>query len=72
VASCYDIFSGKYGSKDAHWVESTEGRGNACMRMKELAAENRGCYFVFCHETHRILAHIDTTIPKREPRRNCV
>jgi hypothetical protein len=71
VAPSYDISSGKYSNKDAHWVESTEGRGNAYVRMKELSAENRGSYFVFCPQIHRLLAHIDTTIRKREPRRNC-
>ena len=32
----FDIFSGRHGSKDAHWVESAKGLGNAYMRMKEL------------------------------------
>jgi hypothetical protein len=31
-------------------------------RMKELAAERPGAYFVFCLYSHRVLATIDTSV----------
>jgi Rad3-related DNA helicase len=41
-----------------------------CERMRELALKEPGSYFVFCSR-HRRLAHIDTTIPKLNERKNC-
>jgi hypothetical protein len=55
----YDIFSGK-DYKDAVWLESVEGLGNASDRMREIARATPGAYFVFSKETRKILASIDT------------
>ena len=57
----FDIFSGHYGEKDAVWIEAVEGLGNADERMRALAAEKPGPYFVFHTWTHRILSSADTS-----------
>ena len=54
----YDIFAGTQ-DKDALWLEAVDGLGAACDRMKERAAQAPGCYFVFCTQTHKVLATID-------------
>jgi hypothetical protein len=56
----YDIFSGSR-DKDALWLEAVQGLGAACDRMKELAAQTKGPYFVFCTSTHKVLASVDTS-----------
>jgi hypothetical protein len=61
----YDIFSGVF-DRDALWLESVEGLGPACDRMKALAAQSPGCYFVFCTQTHKVLSIIDTTAASDE------
>jgi hypothetical protein len=57
----FDIFSGQT-DKNAVWVESVEGLGNASERMLELAQKTPGRYFVFCLNTHRVLASIDNSM----------
>jgi hypothetical protein len=56
----YDIFSGRR-ERDAVWIELVEGLGSANARLKQLAAERRGPYFVFSTETGTVVASIDTT-----------
>jgi len=56
----YHIFSGVR-DKDALWLESVEGLGAANERMKERAAEKPGPYFIFCTDTHAVLASINTS-----------
>lgn len=47
----FDIFRWHYLDKDATWVEAVEGLGNARDRMKQIANDNPGAYFVFsCHD----------------------
>jgi hypothetical protein len=55
------IFSG-FRDKDALWLDSVEGLGAADERMKQLAAEKPGPYFIFSTDTHTVLASIDTSI----------
>lgn len=55
----YDIFAGSQG--DALWLEAVAGLGAACDRMKERAAQSPGIYFVFCTETHKVMATIDSS-----------
>lgn len=38
-----------------------EGLGNASTRIKQLAAEKPGSYFVFCPRTHAVLDLIDSS-----------
>jgi hypothetical protein len=57
----FDIFSGRPGDKHAIWLEKVEGLGDAYDRMKALAAENPGPYFIFHIEGHQILASINNT-----------
>lgn len=61
----FDIFSGLPNTKDAVWLETVEGLGNACDRMKALAAATPGPYFVFHPYARAILASTDTT-PKTQ------
>ncbi|HJZ63136.1 MAG TPA: hypothetical protein VKD70_02380 [Candidatus Acidoferrum sp.] len=57
----FEIFSGQFPEKDATWIESVEGLGQAADRMYELAKEKPGPYFVFHMVSHQVLAVIDTT-----------
>jgi hypothetical protein len=61
----YDIFSG-YIDRNAIWLESVEGLGDASDRMLELATGKPGPYFVFCLTTHKILASVDTSVIVRK------
>ena len=56
----YDIFEG-HNYRDAHWLEAVEGMGAASDRMKQLAAESPGPYFLFSSQARNVLASIDTT-----------
>jgi hypothetical protein len=60
----YDIFSGQF-DKDAIWLETVEGLGAACEKMKELAKNPPGPYFVFCQNTHHINTRISEDIQIR-------
>jgi len=57
----FDIFFGRYRDGDAQWLECAEGLGMAYERMKELAMERPGPYFVFSCPTREVLASVDTT-----------
>jgi hypothetical protein len=55
----FDIFSGKFG-KGAIWLEAVAELRSAETKMKLFAADNPGHYFVYRHETHRVVASINT------------
>jgi hypothetical protein len=57
----FDIFSGKFG-KGARWLEAVAELRSAETKMKLFAAKNPGHYFVYRHDTHRVVASIDTEI----------
>jgi len=57
----FHVFSG-FRDKDAMWLESVEGLGAANERMKQLAGEKPGPYFVFSTDTSNVVASIDTSI----------
>jgi hypothetical protein len=61
----FDIFRGHPGNKDVMWTESVEGLAAADERMKVLAAETPGPYFVFSLLSHAVLGIIDTTYTVR-------
>ena len=71
VVPTYEVFLGEFGSATAQWRERVHGLGCAYERMKELAHKEPGSYFVFCSRTHRKLAYIDTTVPKRNEKKSC-
>jgi hypothetical protein len=56
----FEIFKGS-SDKQAIWVESLEELTAANERMKELADENPGAYFVFDVRARQILNSVDTT-----------
>jgi hypothetical protein len=58
-AHSYDIFSGS--RANPFWHEPVEGLEAACERMKQVAAQRPGRYFVFCARTGVVLAKIDTS-----------
>ena len=60
----YHIFSG-LPDRDALWLEAVEGLGAAHDRMRERAVKRPGAYFVFCAQTHTVLASIDTSRPQQ-------
>lgn len=57
----YDIFSGST-PEDANWLETVKGFGAASEKMIEHANKVPGTYFVFCRNTQRVLARINTGI----------
>jgi hypothetical protein len=59
--SRYDIFSG-WKNKDAMWLEAIDGLITACDKMKQHAKLIPGPYFVYCVDTQRVLASVDTLI----------
>lgn len=59
----YDIFSG-FGYKDAEWIEAVPGLDAAIHRMRQLAEQNPGPYFLFCAKSRTILDSVDTSRPR--------
>ena len=59
----YDIFSGSK-DRDAIWLEAVEGLAAAVERMKDLANQSPGPYFVFGQDAREVLASVDTSIPQ--------
>jgi len=57
----YGIFSGSYLKEDATWLESVEGLDAACDRMKKIANEHPGKYFIFSSDKRKAVGSIDTT-----------
>jgi hypothetical protein len=65
-----DIFSGEL-EKDASWLEAVQGLAGAKERMKQIAAERPGKYFIFCVADSAVLESMDTLAnadPRREKR----
>jgi hypothetical protein len=56
----YDIFWGS-AYRDALWIEEVEGLSASCDRMRELAAECPGPYFVFCTPRGVVVANVDSS-----------
>ena len=50
MMSMFDIFSGRV-DKDAVWVETVEGFGNAYELMTKVAAKTPGPYFIISQKT---------------------
>jgi hypothetical protein len=61
----YEIFSG-FGYKDAEWIEAVPGLGAAVDRMRQLAEEKPGPYFVFCVKSGTVLDSVDTSKPRAQ------
>ena len=59
----YDIFSGAPESRPL-WLERVRGRSAAVDRMREIAIQKPGAYFVFGGGDRRVVAIADTTKPK--------
>ena len=57
----FDIFRGHYQDKDATWVDAVEGLGKARERMKQIATEKPGAYFVFSCEDRLVVDILVTT-----------
>lgn len=63
----FDIFSGRFGDGNAMWVQAVEGLGNATDRMKQLAADNPGAYFVYSTQKRMVVARIDSSVQDNRP-----
>ena len=61
VVGKYKIVSGCFGSHEVMWLESVDGLEAAHNRMKEIATERPGKYFIFSSNTKVAIASIDTT-----------
>jgi hypothetical protein len=57
----FDIFQGHYRDKDPKWLEAVEGLGSARDRMKQIATDSPGAYFVFSKHDRLVLDILDTT-----------
>ena len=55
----FDIFSGEL-EKDPSWLEAVQGLASAKERMKQIAEERPGKYFIFCVADRSVLESIDT------------
>ena len=60
----FDIFCGRV-DKDAVWVETVEGFGNAYELMTKIAAGIPGLYFIVSQKTHTIRGSIGTSTKQR-------
>jgi hypothetical protein len=60
MITTFDIFSGRV-DKDAVWVETVEGFGNAYELMTKIAAGIPGSYFIVSQKTRSIRGSIDTS-----------
>ena len=58
-AARYHIFSG-HNMEDALWLEAVERLDASVERMKNLAGQQPGAYFVFCTRTYSVVASLDT------------
>ena len=56
----FDIFRGHYLDKEAVWVQAVEGLGKARERMRKIAADNPGPYFVFSWPDQLVLDIVNT------------
>ena len=56
----FDIFCGRV-DKDAVWVETVEGFGNAYELMTKIAEGIPGSYFIVTQKTHTLRGSIDTS-----------
>jgi hypothetical protein len=56
----YDIFEGVR-EKNPIWLESVNDISLAFSRMRELAHSRPGPYFIFCAQTHAVIARVDTS-----------
>jgi hypothetical protein len=63
MMSMFDIFSGRV-DKDAVWVETVKGFGNAYELMAKVAAKIPGPYFIISQKTHTIRGSINTSKPQ--------
>lgn len=63
----FDVFSGCLENGTALWIEAVEGVGNAADRMKQLATEKPGRYFVFSLEKRTVVVAIDSSSPQNWP-----
>lgn len=64
MTTMFDIFSGRV-DKDAVWVETVEGFGNAYELMTKIAARVPGPYFIVSQKTRIIRGSIDTSTKVR-------
>jgi hypothetical protein len=58
----FDIFSGRFGEKDAVWLGAAEGLSAARHAMLRFAAKSPGAYFVFRSDSRVVVATVDTTL----------
>jgi hypothetical protein len=56
----FDVFRGHYQEADPVWIESVQGLGEARERMKQIATETLGAYFVFSVGDQLVLDIMDT------------
>jgi hypothetical protein len=55
----FDIFMGAF-DRNAMWVESAKSLEIAKIRIRDLAAQNPGSYFVFSTTFRKVLDVVDT------------
>jgi hypothetical protein len=50
-------------ARNAKWIETADAFNAAQRRMKALAEEKSGRYFIFSSEAKKVIAWLDTTAP---------
>jgi hypothetical protein len=61
AAPAFEIFKGYYPDKEAVWLETVYGLGDARERMEQIASDAPGSYFVFSAHDNLVVAISDTT-----------
>jgi hypothetical protein len=63
----FDIFRGHYLDKEATWLEAVQGLDTARDRMRQIAVDNPGSYFVYSCSDHLVLDIMNTAKPLERP-----
>jgi hypothetical protein len=58
----FDIFSGRFGEKDAVWLGAAVALAAARDAMLRFAAKSPGAYFVCSSDSRAVVASVDTTL----------
>ena len=61
MLAIFEIFSGRFGDKDALWIETCEGLAESYQKMLQIAADTPGTYFVLSGYDLTCVASIDTS-----------
>jgi len=67
IVPVFDIFSGRFGEKNAVWLGAAQGLAEASDAMLRFAAKSPGAYFVSSSDSRAVVASVDTTLKTKAP-----